>query len=140
MRDLGAEPRLVVPEGLLVDESVRERLVRGLAAAPADVVGIAAEIATLVPGASYRVHTEWTALENRAPLSPYRSAAVRGAVLVRPGIACAIRDGAVEVASGTVLVDPGAHVHDPHRAPGPLEVASEQGRPPFPRRPVVVFL
>ena len=140
MRDLGAEPRLVVPEGLLIDESVRERLVRALAAAPADVVGVAAEIATLVPGASYRVHTEWTALENHAPLARHRGGAVRGAVLVRADAECVIRDGAVEFASGAVLVDPGAHVHDPHRPPGPLEVASEHGRPPFPRRPVVVFL
>ncbi len=140
MRDLGAEPRLVVPEGLLIDESVRERLVRELATAPADVAGIAAEIATLVPGASYRVHTEWTALENRAPLARHRGGAVRGAVLVRADADCMIRDGAVEVESGAVFVDPGAQVHDPHRPPGPLEVASERGRPPFPRRPVVVFL
>ena len=26
MADLGAEPRLVVPEGLMIDESARERL------------------------------------------------------------------------------------------------------------------
>ena len=140
MRDLGAEPRLVVPEGLLIDESVRERLVRGLASAPPAVVGIAAEIAELVPGASYRVHTEWTALETRAVPAPHRGGRVRGAVLVRAGVECAIHDGAVEVASGTVLVDPGAHVHDPHRVGGPLEIASALGRPPFPRRPVVVFL
>ena len=140
MRDLGAEPRLVVPEGLLIEESVRERLARGLSSAPADVVGIAAEIAELVPGASYRVHTEWTALETRAMPTPRRGGKVRGAVLVRPGVECAIRDGAVEVASGTVLVDPGAHVHDPHRPGGPPEMASELGRPPFSRRPVVVFL
>jgi hypothetical protein len=140
MRELGAEPRLVVPEGLLIEESVRERMVRELSSAPAEVSGIAAEIAELAPGASYRVHAEWTALETRSAPLPHRGGPVRGAVLVRPDVECSIRDGAVEVASGSVLVDPGAHVHDPHRPNGPLEVASDHGRPPFPRRPVVVFL
>ncbi|MDQ1508715.1 MAG: hypothetical protein QOG50_559, partial [Actinomycetota bacterium] len=62
MADLGAEPRLVVPEGLVIDESVRERLERLLAAAPETVVGIAAETSDLAPGASYRVHAEWRSL------------------------------------------------------------------------------
>ena len=44
MSDSGAGARLVVPEGLLVDETVRERLERGLALAPAAVAGIAAEL------------------------------------------------------------------------------------------------
>ena len=145
MSDPGAEPRLVVPEGLVIDESARERLERQLARAAPGVIGIAAESAALAPGASYRVHAEWTALD-----SPWTSAAagsgaraaapVRGAVLVRPNVEFAVRDGRVEVDGGAVLVDPGAHVHDPFRAIGPLEPASERGRPPFPRRPVVVFL
>src|SRR4029079_19534291 len=37
-------------------------------------------------------------------------------------------------------VDPGAHTHDPHAPIGALEIGSERGRPPFPRRPVMVFL
>ena len=52
-----------------------------------------------------------------------------------------MRDGRVEVAGGTLLVDPGAHVHDPFRPDRHARRGvSEQGRPPFPRRAVVVFL
>ena len=145
MGDLGAEPRLVVPEGLVIDESVRERLERLLAAAPETVVGIAAETSDLAPGASYRVHAEWRSLEPSAPRSLDASSSVRGAVLLRPGVEFAVRDGRVVIAAGdtsmgSVLLDPGAPVHDPHAPVGPLRDASELGRPPFPRRPVVVFL
>ena len=59
---------------------------------------------------------------------------------MRPHVGFEIRDGRVEVAEGSVLVDPGAYAHDPHRTFGPLLDASERGKPPFPRRPVVVFL
>ena len=62
MRDSGAAPRLVVPEGLLIDETVRARLVRRLSLAPETVTGVGAEVAELAPGAGYRVHTEWMAL------------------------------------------------------------------------------
>ena len=65
---------------------------------------------------------------------------VRGAVLVRPDVEFGVRDGSVEIANGSALVDPGAHVHDPYRPIGTVQDASELGRPPFPRRPVVVFL
>ena len=139
MRDPGAAPRLVVPEGLVVDENVRERLDRQLRFAPPGVAGIAAELADLEPGASYRVHTEWSSL-TAAALRPASSASIRGAVLLRPEVDFAVKGGAVEVAKGSVLVDPGAQVLDPHRAVGSLRPASERGRPPFSRRPVVVFL
>jgi hypothetical protein len=134
-----SEPRLVVPEGLVLDESARERLERQLAPAPDDVAAIGAAASPLAPGASYRVHAEWTALETPDALAP-ASGPVRGAVLVRPGVEFAVRDGRVEIASGTIMVDPGAHTHAPHDPIGVLEPASERGRPPFPRRPVVVFL
>src|SRR2546422_4963165 len=140
MSDLGAEPRLVVPEGLMIDESARERLERQLALAPAGVAGVGAETSELAPGASYRVHAEWTALEPRPPAAARTSAVVRGAVLLRPEVEFAVRDGSVEIAGGSALVDAGAHVHDPYRPIGTLQDASELGRPPFPRRPVVVFL
>ena len=145
MSDPGAEPRLVVPEGLVIDESTRERLERQLACADPAVSGIAAESAELEPGASYRVHAEWTALDSSWSSSAAGSGAraphsVRGAVLVRPNVTFDVRDGCVEIADGAVLSDPGAHVHDPFRTIGPLRPASERGRPPFPRRPVVVFL
>src|SRR5689334_15473 len=134
-----AIPRLVVPEGLVIDESARERLARQLAAAPDEVLGVAAEVASLVPGASYRVHAEWMALETPATLTP-AAGAVRGAVLVRAGVPFSVDDGRVSVDRGAVVVDPGAHAHDPHHPLGPLVAASGRGRPPFPRRPVVVFL
>ena len=83
MRDPGAEPRLVVPAGLVIDENVRERLTRELAQMPAEVAGVAAEIADLEPGASYRVQNEWLSLESTPP-RPATSAVIRGAVLLRP--------------------------------------------------------
>jgi hypothetical protein len=149
MGELDAVPRLVVPAGLVIDESVRERLERLLAAAPERVIGIAGETSRLAPGASYRVHVEWQSLEptRLTPLAPGGS--VRGAVLLRPGIAFEVRDGRVVVGSGvrsgsaddaSVLLDAGAPVLDPHAFDEALLDASEIGRPPFPRRPVVVFL
>jgi hypothetical protein len=145
MADPGAEPRLVVPKGLMIDESARERLVRGLASAPETVVGVAGETSSIAPGTSYRVHAEWQSLEPWQPATRDSSIPVRGAVAVRPGVAFGVRDGQVEISPGaiggaSVLVDAGAHVHDPHAPTGPVQDASELGRPPFPRRPVVVFL
>jgi hypothetical protein len=145
MADLGTEPRLVVPEGLVIDESVRKRLERRLASEPDTVVGVAAETSDLAPGESYRVHVEWKALESApaTPLDP--STAVRGAALLRAGVAYDVRDGRVTIAAtgipgALVLVDPAAPVLDPHAPAGPLEDAVERGRTPFPLRPVVVFL
>ena len=80
MADLGAEPRLVVPEGLMIDESARERLVRGLASAPDTVAGIAGETSNLAPGTSYRVHAEWKSLEPWRPVEVGASTPIRGAV------------------------------------------------------------
>jgi hypothetical protein len=129
--------RLVVPEGLVIDEVARERLIRQLERQPAEVKGVAAEVGALPPGASYRVHAEWRSLE---PLSAHiaASAAVRGAVLLRPNVRFEVSDGLVGV-DGAIVVDGGAHVHDPWAPVGPLLDASNRGRPPFPRRPVVVF-
>jgi len=139
--DPAARPRLVVPEGLVIDDSARARLERRLALAPESIDGVGAAASELAPGASYRVHAEWTALdtpESAALVSG--GASLRGAVLVRPGVEFTVHDGEVALASGALAVDPGAHTHDPHRAIGALRTASERGRPPFPRRPLVVFL
>jgi len=139
--DPAARPRLVVPEGLVIDESARARLERRLALAPETVTGVGAGASELAAGASYRVHAEWTALETPESVAPVAGGgSLRGAVLVRPGVEFAVRDGEVVLASGAIAVDPGAHTHDPHRPLGVLQTASERGRPPFPRRPVVVFL
>ena len=84
--DPAARPRLVVPEGLVIDDSARARLERRLALAPESVDGVGAAASELAPGASYRVHAEWTALdtpESAALVSG--GASLRGAVLVRRG-------------------------------------------------------
>jgi hypothetical protein len=145
MGDLGAGPRLVVPEGLVIDESARERLARRLSLAPGSIAGVGAEISDLVPGSSYRVDAEWATLDSPQPGAQWpRTAAtttnVRGAALLRPETAFEVRDGRVEIAAGELFLEPGAKAHDPYGPIGPLEPASERGRPPFPRRPVVVLL
>jgi hypothetical protein len=131
--------RLVVPEGWVIDEVARERLRRSLDRAPSHIAGVAAGTGELPSGASYRVRAEWAELDSPPPAESMAPSA-RGAVLVRPGSEFAVRDDVVYVAGGSLLLDPGAHVHDPWRSIGPLEVASERGRPPFPRRPVVALV
>lgn len=145
MGDLGAGPRLVVPEGLVIDESARERLERRLSLAPKSIAGIGAETSPLASGSSYRVDAEWATLDAPPPgakWSPNAATAtgVRGAALLRPGIEFEVRDGRVEITGGELFLEPGAKVHDPYETIGELEAASERGRPAFPRRPVVVFL
>lgn len=129
--------RLVVPEGLVIDEVARDRLARQLRRQPDEVVGVAAEVGELPSGSSYRVQAEWQSLE---PLAAWESATVpvRGAVLLRPGARYEVIDGLVGV-DGPFVVDRGAHVHDPWAPIGSVLDASELGRPPFPRRPVAVF-
>src|ERR1700688_1571591 len=109
MRDPGAPARLVIPEGLVIDEHVRERMERHLLDAAPSVVGVAAEIADLEPGASYRVHTEWLSLGSSPP-RPAPTNEIRGAVLLRPHVTFSVRDGTVAVDEpvGSVVVDPGA--------------------------------
>lgn len=151
----GEEPRLVVPEGLVIDEIVRERLERRLAHAPRALVGIGAEATELPPGGSYRTEAEWRSLELDGPAADVPPDAggvisVRGAALLRPEVGYALRDGVIrltepegaglDAGAGCILIDPGSHAHDPLRPIGPLLVASERGRPPFARRPVVLFL
>ena len=80
MREPGAEPRLVVPAGLVIDENVRERLTREFSRLAPDATGVAAEIADLEPGASYRVHNEWLSLD-RTATRPARSKVDRKSVV-----------------------------------------------------------
>ena len=70
--------RLVVPEGLVVDESARERLERQLEAAPESWAGVGAAVSPLAPGASYRVHAEWSALETPDDLRAGERTGARG--------------------------------------------------------------
>ncbi|MGH8979246.1 MAG: hypothetical protein ACRDV7_14295 [Acidimicrobiia bacterium] len=137
--DDNQEPRLILPEGLVIAELVQDRMARQLERAPSDVAGIVAETGELPPGSSYRVEAEWRALD--FPSDAYEPSAnrVHGAVLVRSGVGADVRGDVVEV-EGELLVDRGAHVHDTRRVTGALDVASERGRSPFPQRPLVVFV
>jgi hypothetical protein len=134
------EPILAISEGWVIDDLARERLSRQLAQAPDQIRGVVAETGALPSGSSYRVHAELQCLRPFSVAAETRSLTLRGAVLLRPGVAFETREGFVEVEDGPLFVDPGAHVHDPWREVTPLQDASALGRPPFPRRPVVVFL
>jgi hypothetical protein len=131
---------LALPETWVIDDLARERLVRQLARAPDDVSGVVAPTSPLPSGTSYRVHAEWLGLKPLSVASETSQLAWQAAVLVRPRISFDVRGDVVEVERGRLLVDPGAHTHDPWRPPAPLDAASPLGRPPFPRRPVVAFL
>jgi hypothetical protein len=130
---------LVVPAGWLVDPVTRDRLTERLAASGPDVVGVAAPVAPLLPGTSYRVMAEWAALEDDEA-TPAPDGPLAAAVLLRPGAEHTVGPGGVTVAGGAVLVDPRARAHDPDAEPGPVDDAVERGRPPFPCRLVVVLL
>jgi hypothetical protein len=133
-------PVLAIPDGWVIDQLAHERLARQLTHAPDHISGVVAATSELPSGASYRVHAERLALQPLSEAAETTRVSVEGAVLLRPGVPFETRDGGVEVEAGALLVDPGAHVHDPWRPIGPLGHASESGRPPFPRRPVVVLL
>jgi hypothetical protein len=131
---------LALPEAWVIDDLARERLARQLTRAPDHVCGVVAPTSAVPSGTSYRVHAERLGLK---PLSAARETSQLtwpGAVLVRPGVSFEVRGGTVEVERGRLLVDPGAHAHDPWRPLPRLDAASPLGRPPFPRRPLVVFL
>ena len=98
-----------------------------------------ADTGPLPAGSSYRVHVEWRSLEFPSIADDTNAIRVRSAVLIRPGVAFEWRGDTLEV-DGPLLVDRAAHADDAQRGPGPLDVASELGRPPFPRRPIAVFV
>jgi hypothetical protein len=131
---------LALPDGWVIDELARERLAHQLARSPEHISGVVAETRELPSGTSYRVHAERLCLQPFSVAIETSRRTWHGAVLVRPGVSFETGDGFVEVSGERVLLDPGAHVHDPWRPIAPLEDASALGRPPFPRRPVVVFL
>jgi hypothetical protein len=133
-------PVLAAPEGWVIDDLARQRLARQLARAPGRIRGVVAETSVLPHGASYRVHAERLCMLPLTDAVEVDRPSVRGAVLLRPGVAFEASDDVVEVDGRNLLVDPGAHVHDPWRPVAPLGDASPAGRPPFPRRPVVLFL
>jgi hypothetical protein len=134
------EPRLVVPAGLVLDEVARHRLERQLDRAAPHISGVVAPTGPLAAGASYRVCAEWRSLEPQTLAVELTSTSALGAMLLRPGVEFEVKDRVVDVGRGTLVLDPGAHVHDPWQPIEELRVASEFGRSPFPRRPIVVFV
>ncbi len=134
------EPRLVVPAGLVLDEVARQRLERQLDRASPHIAGVVAAIGPLAAGASYRVCAEWRSLEPPGHAIELPSTSARGAMLLRPGVEFEVTEQVVEVGRGPLVLDPGAHVHDPWQPIEEQRVASELGRSPFPRRPIVVFV
>jgi hypothetical protein len=132
-------PALAIPEGWVIDDSSRVRLLRILARLNGDIAAVVAERVDLEPGASYRTASERAALAAASARRPHAGREAAGAVLVRPGVSLEIGDASITV-DGALLVDPGAVVHDPWRDLGSVESASSLGRPPFPWRPVVLFL
>jgi hypothetical protein len=131
---------LVMSDEWVLDELARDRMGRQLARAPEDTAGIVAVTGELPAGSSYRVHAERSTLLPSTALSVTGTRCAQGAVLLRPGLAFESNGDLVEVERGALWVDPGVHAHDPWRPLAPLEAASRLGRPPFPRRPVVVLL
>ncbi len=131
---------LALPEGWVVDAISRDRLTRRLEQAPAEVVGVVAERVDLPPGASYRVVAERRALVSDRDTAPAGRCSVTGAVLVRGDVGVAVGATTVDVDRGDLLVDRGAVAYDPWAGFGALEPASGLGRPPFPYRPLVLFL
>lgn len=135
-----ADSVVAIPDGWVIDDSVVGRLRRQLGRVDGAVTGVVAPLVPLPPGSSYQVCAERALLTPEACLDPSPDDAPRGAVLLRPDVAFAVRADAVAVPHRGLLVDQGAVVHDPWAPVGPLEPASPTGRPPFPWRPVTLFL
>ena len=130
---------LAIPSGWVIDAGSHERLTRQLARADARWSGVVAQQTDLLPGASYRVLSERMGLTSETEIAPTPDATIRGAVLVRAGVAFDVGDDVVTVPHGHLLVDRGTTVYDPWSPLGTVEHASPLGRP-FGPRPVVLFL
>lgn len=134
-----AAPVLAIPEGWILDHACHDRLRRQLARAARICPAVVAEWSDLPPGTSYRVCSERRAVAPESEIRLLRDPSVRGAAVIRPGVAFEVRDDSVTVEGGPVLVDPGTTAHDPWRSPGVPGDASRVGRP-LAHRPVVLFL
>ncbi len=95
---------------------------------------MAGEVGALDPGTSYRVQAEWKSLEPWSAAMP-STAAIRGAALLRDGARFEVVDGLVAV-DGPMVVDRGAHVHDPWApvGPAPRRVGTRSPAVPAPAR------
>jgi hypothetical protein len=130
---------LVSPAELVIDARARARLAGHPDRGDPAVSAIVAPVSSLAPGGSYRTHAEWCALE-AAKATDATDVPVEGVAIVRVGVKHSVDDRIVKVDAGKVLVDATAPSHDPWGDIGSPEPASERGRSPFPRRPLVLFL
>lgn len=140
--DRVGEPCTVVGDDWALEAVAADRLARVLDDAPPSVLGVAATSAHLAPGASTRTDAERAVLDAPAP-TPWNGGRLTvGAARLRPGVPYERSDDGlvIDAAPGTLLVDAAAHVHDTWAPLGGIEVASPNGRPPFPWRPVVLLL
>jgi len=131
---------LVTPDGWIIDEVAVDVLRAALTAAPDDLAGVVATGDGDRPaGSSYRVIAERrTASSAGAALGP-RARSWSGVALVRDGRA-RVENGVV-VADADLALVPAAYAHDSNGAVSDPPVdARPEGRPPFPRRPVVLFI
>ena len=116
-----------------------ERLHAQLCGWSDDITAVIAPVVPLPSGSSFRVVAERA---GRLPATVARPTTEqeRGVALVRRGVAFDVKHSYVDVATGTVYVDPGAPSHDETTPLGPMEPAVDDGRSPFPRAPMVVLL
>ncbi len=131
---------LVVPDGLRLDGSALRRMQGRLARSGPEIAGIVAAVDPLPAGSSFRVHAEVRSLLPSDAGTVVVGRGPAGAALLRPGTEASIEGRVVEVAAGRLLVDPGAVAHDPDQAPAPAAVGEPAEAPPFPWRPIVVFV
>jgi hypothetical protein len=137
--DLSEAPTLLLPPGWAIDPLVVDRLTARLADCETDTVAAVAPLSTTPSGASYRTHAERLCLQP-GDAAFLTDAPVQGAALVRLPDRCAFADGIVRATSGRLLVDPGATVHDAMGTTAIVASATAEGRSPFPRRPLVLFI
>jgi hypothetical protein len=134
------QTRLAMPEHWVIADVAIARMRTQLARAAPAVSGVIAPLGAVPPGSSCRVAAERAALLPPSTLAPSYTDHVRGAVLLRRGVDYVLLDGQVALPPVQLLTDRGAVVHDPWAPVEPLEPASSIGRPPWPWRPIVLFL
>jgi hypothetical protein len=136
------EAVLVVSDDWFLDPLAERQLRRRLHHAEPSVLAVAASPGTLPPGASYRSHAERLVLAGEQPLRAHDGRALRGAVLVRGGVAFETDDDVVTIDAPTERVAwaPDVYVHDGWQSLAPAAAATPEGRPPFRRRPVVAIV
>lgn len=136
------DPVLELSDGWVLAELAEARLRHQLSRVGEEVIGVAAVAEPLASGESFVEHAARCALRPLDATTPHSGDEIVGAVLLRPGVSYTVDDDRITVtpAPGLLLADPGAHVHDPWHPVAPLDPPSEDLRPQFPRRPVVLFL